>query len=471
MRTTSDSTTIWVSPAGSDKGPGTFDEPYGSVGRALQRVRPGYTILLKEGRYRGDLTVQVSGTIRAPIRIAAAEGAEVEVSESSWFFYDVSDLIVSGITFRGAPNVAVSVIGRCERNCLRQLRFVSGDATGKVPCTMYFGGSGARHNVVEHCRFEVPSDKQLEMGRIGIMVAEGDDQEGALPNKKHVFRRNAFVNYGCGIMVGSRDIGVKHYGHVVEDNVVEGRGGDGIRVRCGDTVVRGNRLAGCGGIGIALIAGRGSTVENNRIMDCGTGIRVSGTGHSVRDNLLLRCRREAVHAAPLSDDLPLNNIVENNTCVDCGGEAVAGLRLDAAAGCIVRKNVFFGTGEPYLVEGDQPSPGRRGGETLFIDDNLAGGGCSPAAGCSEASLVFADPGRQNYENDTDYGARGWAAGGVAPRASADASAPLVPQSWDDDEGSDSTVERLLTDVDRDELIGRSLFFGQEELPPDEEDPE
>jgi hypothetical protein len=462
-----ESTTFWVSPEGSDKGPGTFDEPYASIAHALERVRPGHTIVLKEGEYRGDVTVQVSGIMRRPIRILAHEGARVEVRQSSWFFYDVSDLIVSGITFRGAPNVAVSVIGRCERNSFRDLRFISGEATGKVPCTMYFGGSGARHNVVERCRFEVPSDSELEKGRIGIMIAEGDDQHGAMPNTKHLFRRNVFVNYGCGIMVGSRHVPGSTYGHLVEDNVVEGRGGDGIRVRCGDTIVRGNRLSGCGGVGIAVIAGYGSTIEDNRIVECGTGIRVAGMGHSVRNNLLLRCRREALHAAASEEDRrSTNTVVESNTCVDCGTGGVAGVRLDSSAGCIMRKNLFYGAGRPYRRESERgDGRQRRGAETLFVDDNLTGGGCAAAAGCTGITFAFVDPARDNFANESGYGAGGWAVHGAGRESVTDTRGSLHAGNDEEDE---SAVDRLLTEVDRDELVDRSLFFGDDEGFLDEE---
>jgi hypothetical protein len=66
-----DPSIIWVGPAGDGGGRGTFDEPFTSVTEAVASARPGNTVVLRAGLYRGDVTVQNSGTIDRPIRITA----------------------------------------------------------------------------------------------------------------------------------------------------------------------------------------------------------------------------------------------------------------------------------------------------------------------------------------------------------------------------------------------------------------
>ena len=288
---------LWVSPAGSH-GDGTFDRPFGAIERALEIVKPGTTVVLKRGVYPGDVTFDISGTLHEPIRLVADGGAGVEALGACWFFYDVSDIIVSGITFKEAPFGAISVIGRCRRNRFDNLRFVKCGTSGKTSCTLFFGGSGSNCTMVENCRFEhAPQRKGAAPDpsamAIGLMVGDGDAAAGE-PCTDHVFRKNIFVNYDYGILVGAGETPAGHYGHIVEYNAVEACGVEGIMVKCSDTLVRGNRVERCPGTGIAVGAGKGSMVDSNRIVDCGHGIMVNGVGHTVTGNCIVHCRSEAI---------------------------------------------------------------------------------------------------------------------------------------------------------------------------------
>src|SRR5512136_894987 len=111
-----DPSVLWISPQAKSGGDGTHENPFRDIERAIAIVKPGMTLLLRAGVYCGDRTFDISGTLHQPIRIAAEPGAAVEIKSACWFFYDVSDVIVSGLVFREAPNSALSVIGACSRN-------------------------------------------------------------------------------------------------------------------------------------------------------------------------------------------------------------------------------------------------------------------------------------------------------------------------------------------------------------------
>jgi hypothetical protein len=423
MFDTNDPSIVWVSPSASGgAGDGTFEIPFDSITKALGVVRPGQTIVLKSGAYADSVNFEISGTIHQPIRITADAGAKVEVVKACWFFYDASDLIVSGITFVDAPFGAISVIGSCERNRFENLKFINCGTSAGTSCTLYFGGSGGSCNVVENCLFEhaarrAASGRAKEAlpgtGSIGLMVAEGDADHGA-PIKDHVYRRNRFVNYDYGILIGTNDSSTGFYGHIVEYNTVENCAVEGILVKCGDSQVKGNLVRRCDSNSIDIAAGKGSVVSDNRVADCGNGIRVNGADHTVTNNCVVRCGGPGLWAGgPLSGvgvvrAAAINLFIENNTFVDCG------LRIDPGTTCIIRRNLIAGAGMSLKVI-DPPAYGK---ETLPADgrlkpsqwmavDNIVSDAVSTIEGMSRADVVF--PGRDgdDFTNDSGYGARGW----------------------------------------------------------------
>ena len=168
------------------------------------------------------------------------------------------------------------------------------------------------------------------------------------------------------------------------------------------------------------MAGKSSIVEENRIVNCGSGIRISGKGHTVANNCIARCQEEAI--VVLSNISPeaaqaANIIIEQNTCVDWGGHLprrknLSGVLIGRGASCIVRKNLFHGPGKPYDLQDagqrqckKKPSNGRAG--SCLIADNISSGGCEAMDGSACNEVKFASVHHDNYDNASGYGAEGW----------------------------------------------------------------
>jgi Right handed beta helix region len=64
----------YVSPRGDDGNPGSRERPLRTVGAAVERLRPGDTLLIREGTYHERPDIPVSGTAAAPITIQAYPG-------------------------------------------------------------------------------------------------------------------------------------------------------------------------------------------------------------------------------------------------------------------------------------------------------------------------------------------------------------------------------------------------------------
>jgi hypothetical protein len=423
MVSTEDPRYVWVCASGELSGDGTRKSPFGRIKSSLVNVQSGQVIVLLGGTYQGDVTFEAcGGSMEMPLRIVAddtADASKVIVNGSCWYFYDVSDLIVSGIAFKDSPLGSIAMVGACARNRFEYLKFENCCARDKASCSLFFGGSGASCNIVEQCTFERPAQPRSEGKKpddrtVGIMISEGDAQEGT-PIIDHVIRKNRFVNYDYGILVGTDDATEKQYGHLIEYNTVDNCVTEGIMVKCGDTQVRGNTVRNCRGNSISVVAGEGTVVEDNRILDCGTGIRVAGKGHTVANNCIVRCGEEAIRAMDKIGKTGIrtqNLFIEKNTCVAWSQNRqnpyFPGISIAPECCAVVQKNLFLGPGKPYNIESGHTSINACKTSRHYILDNYsAAHTCEPASGMSCGQVIFSGIALDNYENNTGYGAEGW----------------------------------------------------------------
>lgn len=414
---------LWVSPDSSSGGQGTWENPYCLIREALQVIKPGNTIVLKEGIYRDNQTFEISGTPQNPVRIVADDGATVIIEESCCFFYDTSDLIISGIIFKNSPFGAISVIGTCKRNRFDSLQFINCGSIKESSCTMYFGGSGGCFNVVENCRFERENQfndylQTTDNASIAVMISEGDTNDST-PLLDHILRRNHFSNYGIAVLIGTRDSTTNPYGHIVEFNTIRRCASDGIIVKCGDTQIRGNLLENCRSCSISIQAGIGSIIENNRITDSNTGISINGTGHSVTNNCLVRCKDEAIRVCGKQNEeraAASNLLIEKNTLIQCctpENQHSVFIRIEPGTTSIIQQNLFHGKMHPYhisdfvLNQKEEFNSAKQMKTETVIDNNLGSGDCEILKGITARSVEFIKNETDSFENDSGYGASGW----------------------------------------------------------------
>ncbi|MCL2182435.1 MAG: right-handed parallel beta-helix repeat-containing protein [Chitinispirillia bacterium] len=287
MFDTDDPRNIWVSADAADDGLGTHESPFSEVSSALKKAAPGQTVILMPGNYGGDLTIDTSGEEKAPVYITAQAPGEAVVDRGCWYFYDASDLVVSGLTFKNARHGAVSVMGKCLRNRFHGIKFIDcGTDSGKASCTFYFGGAGGRFNIVEDCEFSRAGiankdNVSTENTAVGLMISDGGENA---PLTNHIIRNNKFCGYDRAIIAGSDSGAEFESGHCVDLNRISGCAGEGIVIKCADVQARGNEIRDCGGTAIVLDGGEGSEVEGNLISGCGGGIMAGGISHTITGN-------------------------------------------------------------------------------------------------------------------------------------------------------------------------------------------
>ena len=416
MKSNSDVTTIWVSPENNGSKYGTYDAPFTDITKAINNALPGTTIILKAGRYNNSVTIQNSGTIDQPIRIIKEKGEKKEIlCTSSWYFYDVSDIIISGLTFKDSPYQALSIIGECKRNNFNNLRFVNCGLDTKSLCTFFFAGPGAESNVVEHCSFEISLSNNRHAKNnlpIGLMISDGDSDEKTLQNKNHIFRNNIFLHYGCAIVIGTKNSYNKYYSHIVQNNYITDCTSDGIRVNCGDIIIKENIIKQCREYGISIEKGKTNIISENRIEECKISINVGSHDCSIINNCIIRSGCYALsintHSQP-ENDHKNSILIENNTFIDSGRDNTAhqceDILFDTEAFCIFKDNLFYRKEKANLFK--KKSLNVTLTDIAHFINNVTTHSYNKKNGCTQQDITFYDIDKGNYTHNSSFGASGW----------------------------------------------------------------
>ncbi|MCP4783688.1 MAG: DUF1565 domain-containing protein [Fuerstiella sp.] len=67
----------WVAPSGNDANPGSRENPFRTIQKAMDVIRTGETCTVRAGTYRESVRIRNSGTAGKPIRLIAADGERV----------------------------------------------------------------------------------------------------------------------------------------------------------------------------------------------------------------------------------------------------------------------------------------------------------------------------------------------------------------------------------------------------------
>jgi hypothetical protein len=105
----------YVSPSGSDQNPGSLDQPWKTIQKAMNTLRPGETALVREGTYNENLLMSRAGTASAPITVAAYPGETVvlHAAATSGNTYPVQ---ITGSYFRLHGFVIENGLGTSDAN-------------------------------------------------------------------------------------------------------------------------------------------------------------------------------------------------------------------------------------------------------------------------------------------------------------------------------------------------------------------
>lgn len=110
----------FVSPNGNDLNPGTFNQPWRTIGKAARSVLPGDTVYVRAGIYMEAVSLNISGTQQNPIKFLAYPGETPVIdgenrlpSSYDGLLYIKGDWIqISGFEVRNSAYIGVQLHGQ-----------------------------------------------------------------------------------------------------------------------------------------------------------------------------------------------------------------------------------------------------------------------------------------------------------------------------------------------------------------------
>jgi hypothetical protein len=287
----------YVSPAGDDENPGTYQQPWRTVGKAAASLAAGDTVHVREGTYREQIVPLHSGSSTAYITYAAYPGETVTIDGKGL------DLGRWGGLF--------DIV---ERECIRVsgLRVINSSSMG-------IRVDRAAHVVVQDCYTYDTASSGIGVWRSQNVVVDGNEVELA-------------VNGGsqeCITIAGSDRVRVTN--NHVHNRQVGRRGGEGIDAKDGasNVLIMGNHVHDIDKLGIYVDAWNKHTynidVVGNVVHDCGgcgfaAASERGGLLENVRfvNNLSYRNKSAGIAVAGWNGgyDHPIHNveIINNTVC-------------------------------------------------------------------------------------------------------------------------------------------------------------
>jgi Chondroitinase B len=249
-----------------------------ALASALASAQPGDRILVADGSYATPLKVTRSGTVTAPITIAAQNPGRAQLNDADAIqFGQVSNVVVQGFTFTGngtltVPATAAAV--RVTRNTFTTNR--SGDVLTVA----------ADNTEVDHNAF-------LNKSTIGVYLQVTGPGTSGMARNVHIHHNYFFNHHFRGSNGGeSIRLGLSGRQHadahaLVEYNLFEKANGDSeaISVKSSNNTVQYNTILNSRGT-LSLRHGWGTLVQGNVLIGGTTGIRFFGNNHVIINNVV-----------------------------------------------------------------------------------------------------------------------------------------------------------------------------------------
>jgi poly(beta-D-mannuronate) lyase len=260
---------------------------------ALNRARPGDTIVLADGPWRdAAVTLTAAGTAGAPVTIRAQTRGKVIFSGESSLIFAAPHVTVDGLVFTQGTTKQNSVIqfgsdhGRLTNSVI--IDYNPPDVATSY-YWVYFQGN---HNRVDHCHFKGKSHQQPVIGNHINASRYNSTDHCHFEDIPYVAGRNGreiFRIWGYG---GNEELGDDGAFFTVERNLfdrADGEGSEIISLKSNRNTVRGNTIIRTRG-GITNRSGNFNTITDNVILcdgaDGAYGMRLTGRHHTVMRNYI-----------------------------------------------------------------------------------------------------------------------------------------------------------------------------------------
>jgi len=381
-----------------------------SFAKAIRKARAGDTIVIADGRYDGwSADLDCRGTSKRPVTIRSESAGGVVFTGRSHLSITGSYVTVDGLTFEHCD---------FEQNLLDLRR---SDHCWIVNCVFENSGGeraaiglspGSRKNRITDCRFTNIAARCVNLHMSDEIFEHGVSIGNVIRNNRFQDIPRKGANGRETVKIGTNQ---PKYGHVVASTIVE----DNVFDRCdGEAEIISNKCAGntyrrnvfnhCDGE-LVMRGGENCLIEGNRFFAGMGGIRLCGTGHVVKDNVIVNSHGTGIrlyfgmtkgqggHYQAAGECLITNNTIVNAKRAGIlvgdrrGREGDQGIQNVAPEGNRILNNIVAGsTGDLVLVD---HAPGNLVADNLFF---LQGDAIVSSPGDDP---IYADPLFRDPESD------------------------------------------------------------------------
>jgi poly(beta-D-mannuronate) lyase len=269
-----------------------------SFSKVIRQAKAGDTIVIANGRYNGwsaDLDCQ--GTSKRPVTIRPQSAGGVVFTGSSHISITGSYVTVIGLRFEQC-NIKENLLefkrsDHCRIvNCVFENSGHSGGAKAPIGIS-----PGASNNHITDCRFSNISARCVNLTMNDDIYEHGVPSGNVIRNNHFKDIPRAGKNGREAIKIGTNQPTYGHIvvGTIVEENVFDRCNGEAeiISNKCAGNIYRRNVFNQCDGE-LVMRGGENCLIEGNRFFEGKGGIRLCGTGHVVKDNVIVNSRETGI---------------------------------------------------------------------------------------------------------------------------------------------------------------------------------
>ncbi len=263
--------------------------------KAIETAKPGDQIIIANGSYKSwSVDIDCMGSADRPIIIKAQEEHQVLFSGANHFRIRGDHIKISGFVFENCDFQSdLLEFKQAEHNTLTGC-IIRNSAGNRAAIAIK---PGASHNLITDCEF-------INLAARSINLTINEDIKTLGVPVHNIIRKNLFRDIPAKGENGRETVKIgqnqPENGHIrartlVEDNSFIRCNGEGeiISNKCAGNIYRNNTFQDCDGE-LVMRGGRDCLIEGNKLFNCRGGIRISGTGHTVRDNWIINSKTTGI---------------------------------------------------------------------------------------------------------------------------------------------------------------------------------
>lgn len=281
-----------IPPAPQPQGRALYVGNASELQAAIAGYQSGDAIIVRNGTYEDwviNLPPTLSGSGAAPVIFRAEDDNGVRLRGSSQIIVRGNHVYVRGFDFHFVRPSSFSIYG--DYNTITANRFIAANYGISYPVHTMMIRASADNNTIEHNLFTMTTGLSLTLSQPAPGSGLSNPTNNIIRRNSFKFIPYLFLNGGESIMAGLSQDEIDGFDDntftLIEGNRFEKADGDSeiVSLKSSSVTVRGNSFIRSRGH-LSFRSGNNSIAEQNLFLDTSGGVRLTGSGHIVRNNVM-----------------------------------------------------------------------------------------------------------------------------------------------------------------------------------------